>query len=301
MMSSLLLAGRIFVLVVTGLGGEPQYSERFVRDARRFITALEERYGVDREQITWLAEDPARGGAMASGQATRDNVLQAMAGLPARSAAGDLILILLIGHGSPGESPRFNLPGPDIAASDFALALEPLADRTVVLVNAASASGGFADALAGAGRVVVTATKTGFERNETMFGGAFVEAFTGDDADVDRDGILSLLEAYQHAQGQVVRQYASENRLLTEHSRLSDSTLAKQVLFQRPATAASSPGDSVAVALETRKRDLERQVAELRARKDTMDPVVYERRLEDLLVELARVNRALRERQGGVP
>jgi hypothetical protein len=301
MMTALLLAGRIWVLVVTGLGGEPQYSERFIREARRFVTAMEERYGVDRQQITWLAEEPGRGGTMATGQSTRDNVMQALAGLPARSTAGDVVLILLIGHGSQSGEPRFNLPGPDITAADFALALEGLTGRTVVLVNAASASGGFADALAGPGRVVVTATKTGFERNETMFGGAFVEAFAGDDADVDRDGILSLLEAYQHAQREVVRQYESDNRLLTEHSRLTDSTLAKQVLFQRPAAVASRPGDSVAVALEARKRDLERQVAELRARKDAMDPAVYERQLEDLLLELARVNRALRERQGAVP
>ena len=301
MTATLLLAGRIFLLVVTGLGGETQYSERFIREARRFITAMEERYGVDAQRITWLAEDPARGGTMASGTATRDRVMQALAGLPARSAAGDVILILLIGHGSAGDPPRFNLPGPDLTAADLALRLEGLADRTVVLVNAASASGGFADALAGAGRVVVTATRTGLERNETMFGGAFVEAFTGDDADVDRDGILSLLEAYQHAQRDVVRRYESDNRLLTEHSRLSDTTLAKQVLFQRPAAVASRSGDSVAVALEARKRELERQVAELRSRKEATDPAVYERRLEDLLLELARVNRALRERQGGVP
>jgi hypothetical protein len=268
-MPALLLAGRIFVLVVTGLGGEPQYSERFIRDARRFITALEERYGVDSRQITWLAEDPPRGGSLASGRATRDNIMQALAGLPARSTAGDVILILLIGHGSQGDPPRFNLPGPDITASDVALGLEGLTDRTVVLVNAASASGGFADALAGAGSAPcggeISATRTGFERNETMFAGAFVEAFTGDDADVDRDGILSLLEAYQHAQREVIRQYESDNRLLTEHSRLSDETLARQVLFQRPAAVGSRPGDSVAVALEARKRDLERQVAELRA------------------------------------
>lgn len=301
MIAPLLLAGRLFVLVVTGLGGEPQYSERFIREARRFMTALEERYGVERQQMTWLAEDPARGGLPASGRSTRDAVLQAVADLRSRSTEGDRIMILLIGHGSQADEPRLNLPGPDLGASDLALALEGLTGRTVVVVNAASASGGFADVLAGPGRVVITATRTGLERNETMFADAFVAAFTGPDADADRDGMLSLLEAYQYAQREVVRRYESDNRLLTEHSRLSDEALARQVLFERPSVSASRPGDSVTVALEARKRDLEREVAELRARKEQLDPALYERQLEELLLELAQVNRSLRERQEKKP
>ncbi|HSR14821.1 MAG TPA: hypothetical protein VLL51_03675 [Gemmatimonadales bacterium] len=300
-MIPLLLAGRLFVLVVTGLGGEPQYSERFIREARRFMTALEERYGVDRQRLTWLAEDPPRGGSMASGRSTSDNVLAALERLRTGTADGDRILVLLLGHGSQAEQPRFNLPGPDLEAGDLAAALSGFAGRTVVVVNAASASGGFADALAGPGRVIITATRTGLERNETMFGDAFVAAFTGEDADADRDGMLSLLEAYQYAQREVVRRYESADRLLTEHSRLSDEALARQVLFERPPAVAVRPGDSVAVALAAEKRDLERQVAMLRARRDTMDPAAYERQLEDLLLRLARVNRSLRERQERTP
>ena len=49
--------------------------------------------------------------------------------------------VVLIGHGSgQGDASRFNLPGPDLTAADFARLLAPLARQQVAFVNASSAS-----------------------------------------------------------------------------------------------------------------------------------------------------------------
>jgi len=158
-------------------------------------------------------------------------------------------------------------------------------------VIAASSSGGFAEKLAAPGRLIITATRTGQERNEVRFGHWFAEAFAGGAADIDKDGALSLFEAYAYTVREVKREYESDNRLLTEHARITDSTLARQFVF---GAAAAVPTDAGSQALVEKKRNLEAQVASLRARKSQMDSTAYEKQLETLLVELATVNQQLR-------
>jgi hypothetical protein len=168
--------------------------------------------------------------------------------------------------------------------------------QTVVFVNAASASGDFVGALAAPGRIVVTATRSALERNETVFAEHFVRGLASMAADGDKDGRVSALEAFAYAKREVVRAYESGNRLLTEHAQLGDTGLAASVTFGRTAAA---PDPRVA-GLVAERRALEARVVELRNRKTTMDSTVYERELERLLLEIATKTRAIRA-VGGRP
>jgi hypothetical protein len=284
--------------MVTGVGGEPGYSAAFAAQAERLIGGLG-RFGVARGHVTWLAEDPARAPGRIAGRSTREQVLVELRRIAGTAGPEDRVLVVLIGHGSDAGEPRFNVPGPDLSANDLALALDLLPTQQVAVVNAASASGGFVDRLAGPRRVVLTATRTGFERNETRFAGVLGRAFEGEAADTDKDGALSLLEAFTFAATEVARLYEQENRLLTEHARLSDSTLARHWVFTPPGRAVvAAPGDSVTERLLARRRDLEAAIERVRGRKAVMDSTAYERELESLLLELARINQALRARVG---
>ncbi|MEJ2343744.1 MAG: hypothetical protein P8Y10_16295, partial [Gemmatimonadales bacterium] len=100
-----------------------------------------------------------------------------------------------------------NLPGPDMTADDFAALLDTYPGDRIVFVNTASASGGFVGTLAAPGRIIVTATKSGYERNRAVFGGFFVDAYTGGGSDTDKDGRLSVLEAFMYANSEVARAY----------------------------------------------------------------------------------------------
>jgi hypothetical protein len=288
------------VLIVTGVGGEPAFSRAFVAQARELVTGLEQRWGVPAEHITWLGEQPESDPRMA-GRSTREQVEQELVRLAAAARPEDRALLVLIGHGSDQGEPRFNLPGPDLGVDDYARLLDRLPARAVAVVVAASASGGFVDRLASPRRLVMTATRSGFERNETRFGAWFARAFGGEAADTDKDGRLSLYEAFAFASAEVRREYESANRLLTEHARLSDSTLAARFVFT-PAGAAvvAAPGDTAMARLLARRTELERQIDELRGRRGAMDPAAYERALEELVLELARLNQAIRAR-GGTP
>jgi hypothetical protein len=244
---------------------------------------------VPADRVTWLAEAEQ---AQVAGRSTKERVEQELVRLGG-GGADDQVLLVFIGHGSDAGEPKLNLPGPDLTAADLVRVLSGFGDRPVAVVVAASSSGGFAEKLAAPGRLIITATRTGQERNETRFGHWFAQAFAGGAADVDKDGALSLLEAYAYTVREVKREYESDNRLLTEHARITDSTLARQFVFG--GTAALVPADAAGRALAEKKRELESQIAALRARKSQMDSTAYERQLETLLVSLAEVNLAMKK------
>ena len=303
------------VIVISGLGGDPTYGQRFMEWGGTFVDAAGE-LGIPEDRITFLAES-VEGDSKVSERSTRENVERAFAQVVTGAGEGDQVFVVLIGHGSytAGES-RFNLPGPDMTAEDFALLLDQLSDQRVAFVNLTSASGGFVSALSGPGRMIVTATKTGMERNESSFGGYFVEAFAGDGADLNRDDRVSLLEAFEFARTEVVREYETSNRILTEHAMLDDNGDgegsadleegldggAAWAMFLAPdetRKAALATDDPVLRALYEKKADLERRVYELRAIRDQMEEDRYESELEELLVELALNNREIQALGGG--
>jgi hypothetical protein len=284
-------AQRVHVLIITGLSGEPQYRARFNDAAATLADTARLRWGVADSSLIVLGEDPAQDPKHIQARSTKEEVGQAFVRLSRRVAPGDIVLVFLNGHGA-GEGPnsRVNLPGPDPTAAEFAAWISGFARQTVVFVNAASGSGDFARVLAGRGRIIVAATKTGIERNETVFAGPFVRGLTSSEADADKDGRVSVYEAFDYAKKEVGRLYEVDNKLLTEHAVLSDTALARTVAFG----ARSGNADPRVVALVAERQELESQVAALRARKATTDSTTYEHELERLLLLVAEKTQAIR-------
>lgn len=305
-------APQTHVLIVSGASGEPRFATLFHAEAMAFRGALTTRAGVPDSQITYLAEDPTKDPKAITGRSNRDGVIQAVEQIASRARAGDAVLFLLLGHGSAeNDNPRFNVPGPDLSAADFGRMLERLSNQRVAFVNATSASGDFVKALSGPNRIVVTATKSGFERNETLFSGHFVAAFARDGADADKDGRVSLLEAFTYARREVQRAYEQSNRLQTEHAILDDNgdgvgsadpgergpdgpRARSFVLGTAVGVNAALASDPRAAELLATQRRLQVQLDSLRLGKSAMPEREYEQRLEDLLLKLAETARALR-------
>lgn len=304
------------LLVVVGLGGDPENSTRFHGWAAALFDAARTRHGLPATHVTYLGEDPARDPGRIAGRSTREGIEAALARLAASARPGDRAFIVLIGHGATASGePRFNLPGPDLTAAEFGRLLGRLGTMPVVVVNTASASGSFIPALAGKDRAVVAATRTDGERNQTRFAEFFVEAYATDAGDIDKDGRLSILEAFTWARRRVVESYERDGQLLTEHAVLEDNGDGKgtdtpgdpgadgalaRTLFLTASTSTVLPdetADPELRALLEQQRALEGRVAALQAAKATMEATQYERELEQLLVELARTSRAIRDKQ----
>ena len=303
------------VLVIVGLGGDHENAERFHRWASAIVDVAKDRYALPPASIVYLGEDPARDPARISGRSTREAVDAAVTRLAAQARPGDRVFIVLIGHGASatGEA-RFNLPGPDLAAADFARLAARFGAQQLVFVNTASASGGFIAALSGKDRTVIAATRTDGERNQTRYGEFFAEALSQDDADMDKDGRVSMLEAFTWARRRVVESYERDGQLLTEHAVLDDDGDGKatdepgqpggdgtvaRTLFLSAGSSQPVPGadaDPELRALAEKRQALEDRIAGLKAAKEQTDPAQYAGELEKLLIELARTNAAIKEK-----
>ncbi len=296
------------LLVITGVSGDEEHSSKFHKWATSLIDAARKQNGVPDGNITYLAERQEVDAARITGRATRENVEKAFGDLAGRVRPDDQVFIVLFGHGSfDGRKATFNLPGPDLAAEDYARLLGQLSRQRVVFVDTTSASGAFLEPLAGPGRVVVTATKTGGERNETAFPEYFVEAFATEAADSNRDGRVSVMEAFEYARTKVTQAFKQKGLILTEHAALNDGSegrLAATVFLQSPnARAASIPAnaDPALRALIQEKQALEDRIAALKVRKPSMAEGEYDAALEKLVTELALKTRAIQQLEGKKP
>ncbi|MGH7576045.1 MAG: hypothetical protein ACREM1_13085 [Longimicrobiales bacterium] len=307
--------GDSYLLIVAGIGGEEAYRAAFTEWGASLAEAAVEKHGLPRANVTFLTEQPERAPEWTSGKATKAEIEQTVASLASKAGADDQVFVVLIGHGSyqSGES-RFNVVGPNLTAEDLAVLLEAFGGTRVALVYAGSASGEVIKTLAADNRVIATATKSGMERNASVFGKYFAEAYAGDGADTDKDGRVSLLEAFTFARLQVEREYRDGNRLLTEHAVLDDTgagagtaepdaeqgqgILAASMFIGGMMGAAAADATPELRALYGQKRQLEQELAALRANKAGMEQAAYDRELERLLVELAKVDGHIRTMEG---
>jgi len=299
------------LIVVVGLGGSAEHRETFLGQAVALVRSAEQQLGLAPARVTLLAEKVESATGVVDGRSTREAVEAAIHDVGDAARPGDLVVLVLIGHGSyrSGEA-RFNLPGPDLTPDGLALTLRALASQRVAIVNTASASGAFVEALSAPNHIVVTATKSGHERNETVFAEHFVAAFVDAVADVDKDERVSLLEAFTYARESVARFYEREDRLLTEHAVLDDDgdgvasdasggNEGDGALARRTFLGATSvelieaSSGSRAAQLERERLDIEERIEALKAMKGAMLEDDYFERLEALLLELARMNETL--------
>jgi len=219
--------------------------------------------------------------------------------------------LIFIGHGTfDGKEAKFNLRGPDISADELAAWLKPF-HRPLAVINCASSSSPFINKLSAAGRVVVTATRSGYEQNYARFGQFIAEAIADPAADLDKDEQTSLLEAFVMASRRVKEFYDAEGRLATEHALLDDNGdgLGTPADFFRGVRAVKKPAEGATVdglrahqlhlvrserelrmppEVRLRRDELELALARLRDSKASFEEDEYYRRLENLMLELAR-------------
>ncbi len=289
------------LLIVSGLAGEPRFEQEFGRWGTTLVDAAARKFGLRPEQIVWLADKPAADAARIDGRSTKAEVEKAFREMAERAGPTDRVLVVLIGHGaSDGEGARLNLSGPDLSATELAKLLDLFPTQRVVVVNTTSSSGDFQQPLAAAkNRTIITATRSGSQRNETVFGKYFVASLTGDGADTDKDGRTTILEAFQFSQREVERHYKDANHLQTEHSVLGgDQELARGFYLAAASTAASAGASAEVRALVQQRQQIEARIEALRARRATLQAADYEKQMEDLLVELALKNREIRAKEG---
>jgi hypothetical protein len=298
-----------FALVVSGASGGEPYTAQQAKWRAALLSALRERFGIDASRIVALGEAAEPGTADAKA-ATAAEVRRAFASY-ARLKQEDTLLVVLIGHGTADtDEAKFNLVGPDLSAAEWRDLVRPIRGR-VVFVNTSSASFPFLERLSGPRRVVITATDSIAQKFVTVFPEYFIQALVDPAADIDKNGRISIWEAFSAASVAVRQHYEQRGQLTTERALLDDNgdgvgreagtpggdgSLASRVYLDAH-VGPEAATDPVLVELLQRRASLEADVDELRTRKPLMPAADYAAEFERLMIDLARVSREIRRRK----
>jgi hypothetical protein len=285
-----------YYVIVAGLGGQPDYVQRFTADAN------------DLARI-YKAEGPAAHVYTLTGaQSTAAQLRKTLQTVAGAAQPDDDFVLVLIGHGSDdGFQYKFNLVGPDMSAGEIGQLCNRIPSRRQLIVDTTSASGGAVTAFQRPGRAVIAATKSGTEKNATVFARYWVDAFQDPSADTDKSGSISALEAFTYAARKTADFYDSQKRLATEHAVFNDTgsgdpvraaggdegKLLSTFTLLRLGPSQTAMNDPAKRALFVQKDDLEEKIDLLKYQKAAMDPDDYKKQLTDALVKLAEVDAEL--------
>lgn len=291
--AALPLRGSVYYVTVAGLGGEPDYEQRFVGTAKELDKVFKSASGTHVYTLT-------------GAQATKVGLSGVMAAVAREAKAEDDLVVTLIGHGSfDGVEYKFNLVGPDVSAVELAVLCDKVAAKRQLIVNTTSASGGSVAALERVGRGVIAATKAGTEKNATVFARYWAEALQDSTADVDKSESISAMEALQYAERKTAAFYESQKRLATEHAVFEDTgrgeavkasamqgrqgALLSSLTVVRIGGAQSAMNDPAKRELLLKKEELEQKIDGLKYQKAAMEPGAYKKQLTEALLQLAAV------------
>ncbi|HZP06298.1 MAG TPA: hypothetical protein VFB43_15475 [Terracidiphilus sp.] len=285
-----------YYVIVAGLGGEPDYEQRFTAAAK------------DLQRI-FAAEGPAAHVyALMGVQATAAQLRETMTTVARDAKAEDGFVLILIGHGSyEGAEYKFNLAGPDMTGAEIAALCDHVAATRQLIVDTTSASGGAIQAFEKPGRAVIAATKSGTEKNATVFARYWVEALQDPSTDTDKSDSINAMEAFSYATRKTAAFYDSQKRLATEHAVFNDTGAGEAVreagngegqllasfTLLRLGTSRQAANDPAKRALIEKKEELEQKIDTLKYQKAAMDAADYKKQLTDALLELAKVQEEL--------
>jgi hypothetical protein len=285
-----------YYVVVAGLGGEPDYEQRFTAAAK------------DLDRVFKAAGPSAHVYTLTGADATAAKLTETMGEVARSAKADDEFALILIGHGSfDGNEYKFNLVGPDVTAAEIAAMCDRIPARRQLVVDTTSASGGAMSALERPGRAVIAATKSGTEKNATVFVRYWVEALQDPATDTDKSDSISAMEAFSYATKKTAAFYDSQKRLATEHAVFNDAghgdpvrqagngqgALLSSFTLLRLGSSQQAANDPEKRALLDKKDQLEQEIDTLKYQKAAMDPDDYKKQLTEALVELAKVQQEL--------
>ena len=303
---------RRYVLLIVGLGGSQEYREKFHKYLYETRKNLIEKFQFSENNIIVLADSRSEEENFINEISTAENIKAQFSYLSKKVTDKDDIYIFLFGHGSfDGKNAMLNIPRRDLKDADYAELVQTFNARRIIFINTTSCSAPFITHLSAPGRIIITATKSGTERNETIFPKFLIEAMNSSASDKDKNGDLSVLEVFQYASERTARWYEESNHLATEHPLLEDtgdksayraeelidyaegSLSSITYLLERTravATAMASTGDSVFAKLFLEQKKINQEISLLKAEKTKYTERDYFAKLESFFIRLAKIS-----------
>ena len=299
-----------WAILVAGVSGTPEFQDAYLKEIKDLHSVLVNSLGFSRDQIIVLFDDPSKDPDLIQYKSTRANLQTVCFDLAGRVHKDDLVFVFIEGHGDYNDNMyKLNLVGPDPTAEELAAMFYAIPTQRFITIDVTNCSGGSIAELSQDGKIVITATKSGMEKNQTHMGQYIVDALRNNAADADKNGRLSILETFSYARQKVEQYYSDEGLMQTEHPVLEDTgdaeaqsmpsaengegLLARTTFLDAgvlPAARVHTPEEE---ELRAQAHELEKQIETLKYAKGQMAPADYEKKLEGLLLGLARINAKL--------
>jgi len=269
-------------VVIAGLGGNPEYTESFNEQTESIASALET-----------ITRDAAHVTLLQGADSNRAAFMAALASIAEDAEPLETVVVVMIGHANMNPAGwQFNVSGPDLSAEDLVAALAPLNAEREVVVASTSSSGALLTVLEQPGRSVITATKSAGETNAVRFSEYFAKALSSGDADVDRNELLTVKEAFTYANDQTVKYFDDQKLLAAEHARFEGADAANVTLATLGALRDAQGNPKIAALLDDRSV-LEKTFYALKARKPELDAETYYQELERVLIDIATLQQSI--------
>lgn len=213
------------VTILVGLPGDRPHHQQFDAVVGQWSEWLVSRLGVSPDNLTVLSAAPLTSVSDNAVAADAQSVTEHLQQLTANLNEEDSFWMLFLGHANhDGERAFFHLPGPDLSAADYGKFLRPLRCREQVVWLTMGSSGWFLKPLSREGRIVVAATLTDAEPNETEFPHALADVMQRKPAELDKnqDNQISLMEFLASIVLRTNERYENDERAPTEHAQLDD-------------------------------------------------------------------------------
>jgi len=323
-------------LIISGVPGDEKFAAKYAKWTETTKKILTEDMGFAPNRVVVLADD----------KSTQANIKEAFAKLKEQLKPADSFFLFLIGHGSYEDSPvasgnsapalsapggggrgagapplagaaargntaaggyKFNNSGPDLTAKEFSDLMDGLSAGRIVVVNGTSNSGGATEAMAKKNRLIISATKSGFEGNDTVFYEYFLGGLQKAAADENKDQKISVWEAFKFAVDGTERFYKDGGRIATEHPQISDNGAPMTGVLPQASILASLTtfnvdhptlvADAKLQALLNQQKELQQQIEELQINKAAMLKEDFDKKFEELILKLSTVGQQIEEQK----
>jgi hypothetical protein len=286
-------------IIVQGLGPSDEYDKKFTKWATGTQDALVQDLGFSKDRVVLLSGDNTK----------KASIETAFEKMKAQVKPQDTFFLFLIGIGAYDTDYKLSIMGQDLSGTEYGKLIDSLNPARSIVVSGTDSSGGLFDKMAAKNRVIVASSRA-TEREPAVFYEHFLQGLKGLTADEDKDKKVSIWEAFKYANAGVERFYKEQTRIQTEHGGVSAAgapqvaaNVADQdvpVLARVTAFNADRPivvADARLQALLNEKKAIDQKLEDLRLQKSLMAPDEYEKRLEGLILELARKNQQIQEQE----
>jgi len=287
-------------LIIQGIGGSEQLEKKFEKWGASTRDVLVQDLGFAKERVFLLAGEGSK----------RAAIEQAFGQIKQQIKKEDNFLLVLIGHGSFDTDYKLNISGsPDMTGKEYSALIDSLGAARTIIVSSTASSGGMFETLGGKNRVLIAASRSS-EKEDTSFYEYFLQGLKGVAADEDKDKKISAWEAFKYANAGVERFYKEQTRIQTEHAGLAaggsasvaptvseqDAPILARVTSLTADRAVTVADPKLQVLLNERK-SIEQKIEAHRLDKALLPEAEYQKRLEELILELAKKNQEIQEQQ----